>query len=232
MKETLNKLLKVLSSIVFAFLVLIILLIIFYIARINYLAKNDRLGDIHINFYTILTQSMHPTIKAGDVVITYKHDDNKYNKGDIITFVSNANGGINITHRIDKVYDKNTVPRYKTKGDNNNAPDNEIVEGKYVLGKVFLTLPKVGYIQQFLVSKTGWIIAIVLPAMGIIIYDILKLFKTAFKKDKKLEQTEAVVAAKQNLEEVLASEETPVADSLVSENKVEVSPDDEEIEIL
>lgn len=213
-KKTLNKLLKILSSIVFVFLVLIILLIIFYIARINYLAKNDRLGDIHLNFYTILTQSMHPAIKAGDVVITYRHDDNKYKKGDVITFVSNANGGINITHRIEKVYDKDNNPSYKTKGDNNSAPDNEIVEGKYIHGKVFLTLPKVGYIQQFLVSKTGWIVAVVLPALGIIIYDILKIIlmatgirpKNSTERVLENENDERIKLARKRLKEVVEDE--------------------------
>ena len=32
------------------------------------LSSNDRLGEVRLNFYTILTQSMYPTIKAGDVV--------------------------------------------------------------------------------------------------------------------------------------------------------------------
>ena len=236
MKNFLNKILKALSSIVFAILVIIVLLIIFYIARINYLAKNDRLGDIRINFYTILTQSMYPTIKAGDVVITYKNDDNVYKKGDIITFVSNLNGGINITHRVEKVYKNEQEPSYKTKGDNNNAADTEITKGSNVLGKVVVTLPKVGYIQQFLVTKTGWIIAVILPALGVIIYDILKIFKAAFRRKNKLEENEEIKEAKEKLNEVLTNEKVnPQIDNIVSDNQTkdnEVLEDEEEIELL
>lgn len=186
MKDIVNRIMKIISSAIFVVLVLLIILIVFYIVRVNFLASNDKLGDVRINFYTILTQSMYPTIKAGDVVITYKEDNNKYNEGDVITFVSEQNGGITVTHRVKEVYSVNDSYSYKTKGDNNNAPDNEITSGDNVLGKVVVKVPKVGYIQQFLVSKTGWIVAVILPCLGIVIYDILKLFKYTARKGKQL----------------------------------------------
>lgn len=150
------------------------------------MADNDKLGDIRINFYTILTQSMYPTIKAGDVVITYKEDNNQYEIGDVITFISKANGSITITHRVLDVYLNNNTFSYRTKGDNNNSEDKEMVDGGNILGKVIVRIPKAGYIQQFLVSETGWIVAILLPSLGIVIYDILKIFKATARKGKSI----------------------------------------------
>ena len=199
-----NRIMKIISSAIFVVLVLLIILIVFYIVRVNFLASNDKLGEVKINFYTILTQSMYPTIKAGDVVITYKEDNNKYNDGDVITFVSEQNGGITITHRVDEVYNVNNSYSYKTKGDNNNAPDNEITSGDNVLGKVVVKIPKVGYIQQFLVSKTGWIVAVILPCLGIVIYDILKLFKhTARKGSQLIKRDKRTEEARKKLKEVV-----------------------------
>lgn len=199
-----NRIMKIISSAIFVVLVLLIILIVFYIVRVNFLASNDKLGEVKINFYTILTQSMYPTIKAGDVVITYKEDNNKYNDGDVITFVSEQNGGITITHRVDEVYNVNDSYSYKTKGDNNNAPDNEITSGDNVLGKVVVKIPKVGYIQQFLVSKTGWIVAVILPCLGIVIYDILKLFKhTARKGSQLIKRDKRTEEARKKLKEVV-----------------------------
>ena len=168
-KNLINRIFKIISSAVFVILLMLIILIVFYIFRVNFLADNDKLGDVKVNFYTILTQSMYPTIKAGDIVITYKNDDNKYNNGDVITFISDQNGGITVTHRIKEVFSVNENYSYKTKGDNNNAADNEVISGDNVLGKVVLKIPKAGYIQQFLVSKTGWVIAVLLPCLGIVI---------------------------------------------------------------
>lgn len=204
MRDIVNRIMKIISSAIFVVLVLLIILIVFYIVRVNFLASNDRLGEVKINFYTILTQSMYPTIKAGDVVITYKEDNNKYNDGDVITFVSEQNGGITITHRVDEVYNVNDSYSYKTKGDNNNAPDNEITSGDNVLGKVVVKIPKVGYIQQFLVSKTGWIVAVILPCLGIVIYDILKLFKhTARKGSQLIKRDKRTEKARKKLKEVV-----------------------------
>ena len=172
------------------------------------MADNDKLGDVKVNFYTILTQSMYPTIKAGDIVITYKNDDNKYNNGDVITFISDQNGGITVTHRIKEVFSVNENYSYKTKGDNNNAADNEVISGDNVLGKVVLKIPKAGYIQQFLVSKTGWIIAVLLPCLGIVIYDILKLFRITAKKGRQIVKGDKrTKEARDRLKEVIIDEQ-------------------------
>ena len=204
MKKIINKILKIISSAIFVVLILLIALIIFYIIRVNFLASNDRLGEVKINFYTILTQSMYPTIKAGDVVITYKNDNNQYNEGDVITFVSKVNGGITVTHRITDIFVVNDGYSYQTKGDNNNAADREVIEGENVLGKVILKIPKAGYIQQFLVSKTGWIVAVLLPCLGIVIYDIMKLCRhTARKGASILKKDQRTKDAKKKLKEVL-----------------------------
>lgn len=207
MKSVINKIFKIISSAIFTILVLLIAIIIIYIVRVRFLAGNDRLGEVRTNFYTILTQSMYPTIKAGDVVITYKEDDNKYNKGDVITFVSDMNGGITITHRVKEVYNLNGAYSYQTKGDNNNTADSGVVSSEKVLGKVIFKIPKAGYIQQFLVSKTGWIVAIVIPALAIILGDILKIFKSIGKKKKIQElETDRAIEAKKRLKEVFENE--------------------------
>ena len=208
MKNIINRIMKIISSAIFVILVLLIILIVLYIVRVNFLASNDKLGEVKINFYTILTQSMYPTIKAGDIVVTYKEDNNMYNEGDVITFISEQNGGITVTHRIKEVFNVNDSYSYRTKGDNNNAPDNEITSGDNVLGKVLIKIPKAGYIQQFLVSKTGWIVAVILPCLAIVIYDILKLFKFTARKGKQLaKKDKRTEDARNKLNEVIVEDE-------------------------
>lgn len=175
LKSIINRILKIISSAVFIVLLLIIGVLVFYIVRVKFLAGNDKLGDVKINVYTILTQSMYPTIKAGDVIVIYKENNGVYKNGDIVTFISDNNNGMTITHRINEVFNVNNVYSYRTKGDNNPTPDNEIISSDHIMGKVVFKIPKAGYIQQFLVTKTGWIFAVVLPALGIVIYDLLKV---------------------------------------------------------
>lgn len=210
MKNVLNRIAKIISSAIFVLLIIIIILIVGYIIRIKFLASNNRLGEVRVNLYTILSQSMYPKIKAGDIVITYKNKNNIYNIGDIITFTSTGNisNGITITHRVTDIYKVNDLYTYKTKGDNNNTEDLTTVPAENVMGRVVFRIPKAGYIQQFLVTRTGWIVAIVLPSFGVIIYDILKLFRVVGNKtnDKKLVEDEDVRKRKKALEEVLLDE--------------------------
>ena len=204
MHKVLNRIAKIFSTAIFVVLVFIIALIIGYVIRVNYLSKNGDLGKVNTNFYTILTQSMYPTIKAGDVVVTYKDDKDKYNVGDVVTFISDSNGGITVTHRVVEVYELNGYYSYATKGDNNNAKDSEMVKSDNVLGKVVLKIPKIGYAQQFLVSKTGWIVAVLLPCLGVVIYDIMKLVMSIFgKRKEKIKESASTIAARKRLEEVV-----------------------------
>ena len=209
MKDAIQRVFKIISSAIFALLVLLLVIIIIYIIRVRFLAGSDRLGEVRTNFYTILTQSMYPTIKAGDVVITYKEDGNVYDKGDIITYISSNNGGITITHRVNEAYNIDGKYSYKTKGDNNNTADSEIVKSESVLGKVVFKIPKAGYIQQFLSSKYGFIIAIVLPALGVIIGDVLKIFRrTTNKKYDKLFDNDRAIEKRKKFKKVVDDDES------------------------
>lgn len=205
--NALKKIARVISNIVFYVLLAIIVLLIVYVIIVNVYKKQDRLGDIPINFYTILTTSMVPKIQAGDIVITYKDKNDLYDEGDVITFVSEGNmtKGITITHRIIKKEILNGNYYYYTKGDANNTADTSPVSSSNVIGEVVLKIPKAGYIQQFMVSKFGWLVVVVLPCLAIIIYDIVKIFEKAFKikKGKDLLSHENTKEKRKDLDKVL-----------------------------
>lgn len=209
MGRFLHKLAKIISNIIFWILICIIIVLVGYIVVIKVVEKQNKLYEVPINFYTILSQSMYPTIQAGDIIITYRPKDNIYEVDDIITFVSNDSitNGITITHRIVEVNYINGEYKYRTKGDANATPDSGIVSNNNVIGKYVFKIPKAGFIQQFMVSKTGWIVAIVLPSLGIIIYDIIKLVKKINLEN--LKRVEKTRENTQNLIDVIEDKETP-----------------------
>lgn len=94
----------------------------------------------------ILTGSMEPDIRPGDVVLITKVKEEKdiyqLAVGDVINFDQN---GINITHRIiEVIYDEAGNISFQTKGDNNQSPDQEPVNPNSINGIVENTVPKVG----------------------------------------------------------------------------------------
>ena len=111
--------------------------------------------------YVIISESMVPKINVQDAVITMRVSEKQIKKNDIITFISKdiQTRGTPITHRVvGIVYEENDSTKvlgYRTKGDHNNTQDFAIIKPDEVLGKVYLRIPKVGYIQSFLVYFTA-----------------------------------------------------------------------------
>ena len=81
---------------------------------------------------------------------------------------------------------------YVTRGDNNTTEDPSCATYSNVIGKVSAVVPGLGKIQFFLASKFGWLLIIVVPALYIIVKDLLKLFKMSRNKEKDEETTDNI----------------------------------------
>ena len=181
-----NKGFKVVLSKVMNFLSYICLVILFFIAAFllyfiisNQLAKTTGSKPL-ISLYTIVSPSMEPTIMVYDVIIdTRVTKDEDLKIGDIITFYSNTidTGGYTVTHRIEDIYESNGIKYYTTKGDNNIDADSGIITIDNIVGKCRFIIPSIGKMQMFITSRAGWVLIILIPALGIIIIDIKKLIK-------------------------------------------------------
>lgn len=175
----------------------ILITVIVYVIEEKRNIDEERYTSPLVSAYIIISQSMEPTIKVYDAVVDRKILPASIKVGDVITFVSHdpISYGKTITHRVIGIdQDSEGYYRYRTKGDNNNTEDNWIVPETNVIGKVMFNIPGLGYIQHFLSTSYGWIIAIVLPCLAIIVYDIVKLIGTLLrsKKDpKKLEKQDS-----------------------------------------
>ena len=67
------------------------------------------------------------------------------------------------------------------------VPTIKIVEEGRVYGKVILKIPQLGKVRRFLTTSYGFLFGIIVPALAIIVFDILKLFR---KKDKNIVEEE------------------------------------------
>ncbi|HHY91590.1 MAG TPA: signal peptidase I [Clostridiales bacterium] len=99
----------------------------------------------------ILTGSMEPVIKAGDIVLIKRIADEELKIGEIIQFRRN---GVSVCHRIVAVAEEEKQKRYITKGDNNTKEDSEWVKPEDIKGKAVYVIPKIGKLALFLRGKT------------------------------------------------------------------------------
>lgn len=188
-------------------LILIIICLIWYVVSAKIYASKGEKYSPYFSLYTIISPSMEPNINVYDVILDTRVDDiNNIKVGDVITFISSGNlsAGMTITHRVVEILDTKDGLRFRTKGDNNQSPDAALVIPDNVLGKTLLKIPYLGRVQFLLAERGGWFIIVLLPALGIIIYDIIKLLKVLKLKnkvDKVTEEKEEIKENKQEIEE-------------------------------
>lgn len=192
--DTFKKIFHFITSVLFysVMLILVVIVIMFlayYVDRQIGLKKGEVRSPL-FGAYVIISESMIPNINVYDAVLTVRVKEKDIEKYDIITFISKEieTAGTPITHRvIEIVYDPDDATKvigYRTKGDNNNTADFAIITPQEVIGKVYLRVPMIGYLQTFMTKPIGWILIVVIPCLLIIGNDVFKLITNSKKNEK------------------------------------------------
>ncbi|OGG01819.1 signal peptidase I [Candidatus Gottesmanbacteria bacterium RBG_16_52_11] len=147
----------------------------------------SRTGHVEpVSAYIILSGSMEPAVPTGSVVFAVRQPF--YIKGDIITFKSPVNDKNIITHRIDSVEYTDTFygdAAVRTRGDSNSDPDPNPVDQSRIIGKVFVTVPYLGYLGDAAKKPQGFILLVVVPATIIIWEEFKSIRQEAIKSASK-----------------------------------------------
>ncbi len=137
--------------------------------------------------FTVLSGSMEPVYSAGDLIYVKEVDPFELEEGTIITFMLSED--TIATHRIVEVVpdaEDDTVVRFKTKGDANESEDGGLVHYKNVIGAPIFSVPKLGYVANFIQEPPGTYVAIAAGALILALVFIPDLFgDDEDEKDKK-----------------------------------------------
>ena len=184
-KKTFKLLYKILSYTLMGLLLIVAMFFIVYVVVGKIAQKNGK--NPPFGLYTVISPSMTPNIDVYDVVFVRDVELSELKVDDVITFYSTNVffGDTPITHRIVEILDiPNSGTMFRVKGDANENADSEKVIPTNILGKVIFKIPKLGKVQFFLASKKGWLLAILIPAIIVILYDIFKLIKVISTKNR------------------------------------------------
>jgi signal peptidase len=111
---------------------------------------------------TVLTSSMEPRLPPGTLIVVRPVNPDDLRIGDVVTYqIRSGKPGV-ITHRIIAIASSSDGSRsFTLKGDNNSDPDNEPVIEAQIQGRLWYSLPFIGYVNNGVngANKT-WIIPV------------------------------------------------------------------------
>lgn len=109
---------------------------------------------------TVLTSSMIPHFPPGTLIVDLPAQSASLRIGDVATYqIESGKPGV-ITHRIIAIHSSSDGSRtFQFKGDNNSQPDVDEVSAEQVMGKVWFSLPYLGYLNNAINGENRkWII--------------------------------------------------------------------------
>ena len=135
--------------------------------------------------YTVISPSMEPEYMVGDLLYVKAQDSATIKEGDVITFIVNEDLVVG-THRVVRVDAENK--RFYTKGDQNDIEDQDPVHFNNVIGVPKFSIPKLGYVSDFIQNPPGTYIAI---GGGLILLILVFLPDILAKKKKEDDESTA-----------------------------------------
>lgn len=153
MKEILKKTWNVVST---ALVALVVLCAIFLMG--------SRLLGYRV--FNVISGSMEPKYSVGDLIYVKAVDVNSIQVGDDITFILNEDLVV-ATHRVVRIDAEKK--HFYTKGLANEIEDNDPVHFNNVIGVPQFSIPKLGYVSDFVQHPPGMYIAIAAGAVLILL---------------------------------------------------------------
>lgn len=140
----------------------------------------------------VLTDSMYPEIKSGDLIIVKTADAESIQEGDIIAFFDPDGSGTSVlTHRVVEVTEENGSLAFRTKGDANNAEDPTLAPAENLIGVYKTRINGAGDVAMFLQSTPGLVVCVAVPLVLLIAFELIRRRKYEKSKDQ---DTQALLA--------------------------------------
>lgn len=180
--SVIKKTFKWISNVVLILLVILVILSAYSMFR----SKNNTNEIPSILGYksmSVLSGSMRPMLKPGDMIIAKEVSPKDIKIDDVITF--RVNEKTLVTHRVIDIVHKDNQVFFKTKGDANNVEDHSLIPTDRLVGKLVFNIPKGGYIANWVRSPLGLIILIILPIIFLLGGELKTIFAQIDEKEKK-----------------------------------------------
>lgn len=163
-----------------------------------------------VRYYTVLTGSMEPTYKVGDMIFVKLCGPEDINVGDVITFNPSKDSDAYLTHRVTEKlenYEGTGTTCFRTRGDANNSEDSFLIDSERVIGVVQFGIPGLGYVVRFV--QLRWYIVLPVAIMIAVFFQLLKRYFLIGKDEDEPEDKEKNALAEGSEAEADKSDTNP-----------------------
>jgi signal peptidase I len=133
---------------------------------------------------TVMSGSMTPTIRTGDVVIAMPIEPLDVRPGDIVSFNDPGRGGALVTHRVRHMRRHGARVDFITRGDANTGVEKWSVRADHRISRTVLRLPKLGRPLVFARTRTGLLTLVLVPLLLLGTLEIASIWKDDGNGDK------------------------------------------------
>lgn len=159
---------------------------------------------------TVLTSSMEPGLPPGTLLVVRPVDPADIGIGDVVTYqIVSGEPGV-ITHRVIAVTTSESGERtFTMQGDNNKQPDPDQVREVQVQGRVWYSLPWLGWVNN---TVGGDMRAVLLPVVGgaLLLYAAWAILSSLFSRKK--DARKAAAQAESQAQPTVAQPSPPVVE--------------------
>lgn len=126
---------------------------------------------------TVLSGSMTPVLRTGDVVVAKKIAPAAARPGDVVTFRAPDHRSKLLTHRIVRMRVLDGHSSFVTRGDANTGVERWIVPNDGRIARVDLRVPKLGYVMNVAGSRFGHFGFLVIPALLLAAFELQRIWR-------------------------------------------------------
>lgn len=178
-----NKALKIIGNILYYMLVVLVLLILLVVLLQRFTQNNASIGGIRI--FNIVTESMVPEYKVGDILISKSIDPSKIEIGDDVVYMGEVGSfqGKIITHRVIDIEKDGDNYKFHTKGIANEYEDPAVVSEDQIYGTIIYKTHILSFISKIINNLYGFYFLIFIPLAVLIIVKIVKIHREKYEED-------------------------------------------------
>lgn len=153
----------------------------------------DKVPDVGgIKPFIVLSESMEPFIKKGDLVFIKEISPNELNEGDIIAFRHTKDDIITLHRIVEKMTNENEI-NFRTKGDNNEGEDRLSVKASEIEGIFIKNIEGLGNVAMFIRTPQGSLCAMLSVISIFLIWQFVKTKKVEKILHRRLIEYEEII---------------------------------------